>query len=54
MQGVTITALSSSSGGVFQLTSVPVLSGVVVFLRSVVLLTPNGQVLGCANIALGL
>jgi hypothetical protein len=35
----------------FQQTSVPVLSHVVVFFSSIVVLTPNGQFVGCAIIA---
>ena len=38
----------------FQLTSVPELSDVVVtFLNSIVVLTPNGNFLGCANTTFG-
>jgi hypothetical protein len=56
LKNITIKSESNStiviSRGMFRLTSVPVLSDVIViYLRSIVVLTPNGQFLDCAIIA---
>ena len=51
-----IKTTSGSNGiwlGVFQLTGVQVLSDVVVFFSSVVVLIPFGQFLGCDTVAFG-